>query len=1252
MAKTQILEYTIHLRDKALADLLIADLASLTSTARTGGCISYPGGAKLGIYRAPFNAGPPEGGASVEFSVLQGTYETLGRLPLVEAGGIIPNDGPGYITSQWFTPSNTFPRDVKTFERDESWWIGGVTRFHWAGQVAYAPSLPAPTPASGAIEPTQPAPMPVRYLLSSGQLMQGTSSVSTAGETSASLGLTSARVASRLGGGFGWCMKTDSATTQEIAYNHQGSPRGRWERFYFRAPVAPNVQTGLWRGQNAAVAGQGYGIALTPALQIAFLDFSTGSTSTLLGTFGQLEAGRWYKFDTIFDVDDPGNLVYCEIFLDGVSICSASKASGGVVRQHSRSNIGESVSNTTSALFHFDSYVIADPPATRSRGVAEWGAGTGYVTGDIVRVGADGNGTWAPRWIALQASTGRTPGAEDTPGSETWSYWRRLTDPIDFQMGSHLVRVAPTAFASDHGAWTGDVRMLKQRGDGTLRSALTSTTSGAIASVEVDLERDVEGITGALGWICAQVTALNARGGVANGTLGYQLGSASAPVMTAITQGATLEWDAVLYSPSGLDEPITGETIELRHAHAADTTSCSLASLCAIVEVIGRFGPEDDPVVDPFGSGASSGSGSSVGSSTEPESPADDRYPNGLHNGQYPRSPWFLDKGALGPIIVKGGTYVGNNLGTTLSFPVPPAFLFVRNAGAGAASQTIYFPTVYDGHNGFAQGASISLITSLEQDDDFVDSDPDADQQMSFDVHIAGSNAAINANGVTYQYIAFCDPAARYARSGVFTGNDLVAPFVHAIDDPEFLPEILLAWEENLSTTSTATLNMQGPGHAAGSVSLLTASTAIASALTTIEGQFTVGGNWVSTTFGQYPYLGFRRHDGNNHEDEDKVMFLGTYTGDGAASRTINIGTTGLRPLYCIVQSLGAASIWRDPSHTTNTSGTFGSSGTTTTGLTAGGIDQFTVGSSLNSNGVVYNFWGVYADATAGNGGWGTNGTFAPVPADSPFPSDWSEPEDIPFEGASSSGAGAPPPEQPDLDEDTPLPNTVLFCLDYSQRICNRALGRIGVSKQIGNLATDTTEQAVVARLHLKDDVEATLRLFPWAFATAYANLVLHSGDDSDPVNEDWQYAYLAPVDLVFARRVAPQSGRRRKYDPVPIVFRLGLDEGDGALLYCNERASDDVPLQLEYTKRVGCPSYFGDALFREALVWKVASSFAAALAKDAAKAEFCLRAWEAFRSKAETAAANEQQPEQGTSSGDASWISGRDDADWIRSRE
>lgn len=1236
MAKTQILEYTINLDDKDVADRLIAALASGTPTAETGGLIVYPGGTKVGILRAP-------DGAAIEFANL------VGAVPfgIIEVGQPIPPHDGGYLTSSWFSPSNTFPRNVATFQRSSGWWIfGSNTRFYWAAQVAWAPPAPSPTPATATEEPTEPADIPVRYALISGHGMPSVAGYgTTTHETQASMSIDVARVASRLWGGYDWCLYSDGGSAQEIRFNHVTDNVRRWERFYMNVPSAPNIQTGIWRIEAGSTSGIGVGLAVTPTMQLAFLNQTGVSSFALIGTVLDIEAERTYKVDVISYANSAADSLHFEVFINGTSVGTHSRSAGGGVQANRvllNSRLGTDNSFTTgntNALIRLSSWVLAAIPVTRDPSVAAWDVGTGYTTGQFVTHGGS-------TYRALQNSTGEQPGVADPPGSTTFPWWRKLVDPVDFQQGSHLAYVPPTAFSANHGTWTGDVRTLMQRGDLTPRSSITSSTSAALVACETNLARDVFNIPGVLGWVAAQIYSYDSRG-ANSGQLGYLLGSASAAVETNITQSISLAWHSIIYSPSGLTEPIDDtETIEIRHRKGTGADAAALASLFAIVEVIGRFGPEDNPVSE--SSGASSG-----GASTTAESPADDWYPNGLHNAQYPASPWHNDRGALGPIVVVGGTYVGNALGQTLSFPVPPVFLWIRRTASGSGVCP-WWPTMLDGHARRAQGTPTTGITRLDQDTDFVDSDPDADQQMSFDVFIGGNDTGFNANGATYQYIAFCDPAARFTRAGAFIGNDLLAPFVHPFDDAEFLPEILFAYQEQRSTTSTITLHMQGPGHAAGTVQVLDSSTSIASALTVATGQMTVGANWVNAAFHHYSYLGFRRSDGNDHPDENKVMFLGTYTGDGAASRTINPPNApgDVRPLFCVVQPANAASIYRDPSHTTNTSHAITDGSTTATGITAGSLGGFTVGTTLNSNGVVYNYFGFWADGTSGNGGWGTNGEYTPVPSDSPFPSDWTEPVEVPFEGASSSGPVGPPPEQPDLDETTALPNTTLFCLDYSQRICNRALGRIGVSKQIADLATDQTEQAVVARLHLKDDVEATLRLFPWAFATAYAELTLHSGDDSNPVNADWQYAYEAPVDLVFARRIAPQSGHRRKYDRDPIVFRLGLDQTDGHLLYCNERATADVPLVLEYTRRVGCPSYFGDALFRDALTWKIASSFAAALSKDATKAEFCLRAWEAFRGKAETAAANEQQAEKDTTGGDAPWTAGRGDgAPWTEGR-
>jgi hypothetical protein len=149
---------------------------------------------------------------------------------------------------------------------------------------------------------------------------------------------------------------------------------------------------------------------------------------------------------------------------------------------------------------------------------------------------------------------------------------------------------------------------------------------------------------------------------------------------------------------------------------------------------------------------------------------------------------------------------------------------------------------------------------------------------------------------------------------------------------------------------------------------------------------------------------------------------------------------------------------------------------------------------------------------------------------------------------------------------------------------------------------------------------------------------VLVGGTATVPVNGDWQYSYRAPTSMVKARRIVPQSGTGRKFDPDPIPFRVGSD-ATGPLIYTNAAIATNVPVELEYTTRVTCPASQGDALFRNALCWRHAASLAMPLARDAKKQEFCLAMYHKALIDAEAPSANESE---GEPDGDASWIRGR----------
>lgn len=106
-------------------------------------------------------------------------------------------------------------------------------------------------------------------------------------------------------------------------------------------------------------------------------------------------------------------------------------------------------------------------------------------------------------------------------------------------------------------------------------------------------------------------------------------------------------------------------------------------------------------------------------------------------------------------------------------------------------------------------------------------------------------------------------------------------------------------------------------------------------------------------------------------------------------------------------------------------------------------------------------------------------------------------------------------------------------------QIANLALLRIGVSQQLTDVDTDTSREALSARLIFDDERDFVLRDFPWPWARKYKTLALVTGSVASPANSDWIYAYRYPADCVFVRRVVTSLGR---HETNPPPFALGRD--------------------------------------------------------------------------------------------------------------
>lgn len=186
-------------------------------------------------------------------------------------------------------------------------------------------------------------------------------------------------------------------------------------------------------------------------------------------------------------------------------------------------------------------------------------------------------------------------------------------------------------------------------------------------------------------------------------------------------------------------------------------------------------------------------------------------------------------------------------------------------------------------------------------------------------------------------------------------------------------------------------------------------------------------------------------------------------------------------------------------------------------------------------------------------------------------------------------------------------------------QIGNMALGRIGVSKLLANVDTETSREAIVARVMFDEAVRFVLRDFPWPFATSYADLALVGGTSTTPVNRDWQYAYRWPSDCVYVRRVVVDGVGRN--DPNPPPFRIGRDT-QGRLIYTSEPDA-----QIEYTSEITDPQEF-DAMFVSMLAWKIGADMAPSLSRIKDMATTCMQMYEIDKSKSQSRALNEGQQE------------------------
>lgn len=624
----------------------------------------------------------------------------------------------------------------------------------------------------------------------------------------------------------------------------------------------------------------------------------------------------------------------------------------------------ETLLGTSSVIFTQNTYVKIDclvqynPNAVGGSGRFRMYAG-GTLIFDFVVVAAS-SGIGATSSFHLQTRLGT-----QITGANTWEIdlddWMNADIPnisgvehlnsLDWILGTHVKATRVTS--ATLGSWTGQAEQMNQMMSPinvSTGARITSSTSGATMDgiTDIDLTSD------ASGFVICNVTALVSKYGSRasiDGSLGYALAGGS-NVMTTIAESSSPQHNTVMYIGTGTDIiPADITPFHVVHTKGASAGLATVYALSAVIEQIGLWGSEDDSTI------------------TVPQS---SKFL--IHNGAfYWNSPWgFPNDNPVAVACSHGGTYIGNGTTQTISIDNPFHLLFVRPLTGGTNNGFKWFASGLTGHLDGKDGSTPECPVHVFYDE--------ATGLASFTV--TGTNADVNANGVTYQYIAFSDPAMRYNICGAFEHATTTASAINNLVDSLFTPvAVFTQFEVTPSQSNVVNLSYKGPGHTANQGTKLDG-TNIATFLTLGTGAITSLASAHGTN--QTTFSAWRTVDG--YGSPFPMIQITSYTGDGNASRVITLTpTSGKFPLYAYIQPHNALGIFRDPSHTGTNSGRMtDSTNNITNGITAGGIDSLTVGILLNANGIVYDVFVIVGDTLGWNNGEFCSGPGNPIPPTEP----------------------------------------------------------------------------------------------------------------------------------------------------------------------------------------------------------------------------------------------------------------------------
>lgn len=116
--------------------------------------------------------------------------------------------------------------------------------------------------------------------------------------------------------------------------------------------------------------------------------------------------------------------------------------------------------------------------------------------------------------------------------------------------------------------------------------------------------------------------------------------------------------------------------------------------------------------------------------------------------------------------------------------------------------------------------------------------------------------------------------------------------------------------------------------------------------------------------------------------------------------------------------------------------------------------------------------------------------------------------------------------------------------------ICNLAISHLGTAKEIADVDTDKSEEALACRRFYEVCKDSMLRDFAWPFAVRFQSLSLVEENPTD----EWAYSYRYPIAAKYIKRIL--SGHRNDSRQTRVPYKIVSDSA-GRLIYTDQQEAE-----------------------------------------------------------------------------------------------